>query len=86
MYCPFASFRSHRCQKRFSAKFKQAPFPPVAGSYSQQFFCRIFAGKAGCTMCLRAHFRRTEHPNCGVSQHLIFQLQTPLISNELQPV
>lgn len=37
MYCPFASFRSYRCQKSFSAKFKEAPFPPVAGSYSQQF-------------------------------------------------
>ena len=84
MYCPFASFRSYRCQKSFSAKFKEAPSTPVAGSYSQQFFCRILAGKAGCTTCLHAHFRRTGHPNCGVSQRLILQPQTPLISNELQ--
>ena len=84
MYCPFASFRSHRCQKRFSAKFKQAPFSPVAGSYSQQFFCRIFSGKAGCTTCLHAHLRRAVRQICGVSQHLIFQPQITLISNELQ--
>ena len=70
MYCPFASFRSHRCQKRFSAKFKEAPFPPVAGSYSQQFFCRILAGKAECTTCLHAHFHRTVRPIYGISQRL----------------
>ena len=86
MYCPFASFRSYRCQKSFSAKFKEVPFPPVAGSYNQQFFCRIFAGKAGCTTCLHAHFHRTVRPIYGVSQRLISQSQTPLISNELQPV
>ena len=72
MYCPFASFRSYRCQKSFSAKFKEAPFPPVAGSYSQQFFCRILVGKAECTTCLHAHLRRAVRLICGVSQRLVF--------------